>query len=119
MPSEKRPSDASASAAACIASRARPRSGTPTTPVPRRADSVHSAARASGVKPSGPLVSPVQKSVYPAASARRTSSRLSERGVIGSGRVSAQRDGIGATICDRRTPPRPRIQRRRGGAGIE
>ena len=63
MPSAKRPPEASARAAACMASRARPRSGTPTTPVPSRAFSVHSQQSASGVKPSGPFVSPVQKSV--------------------------------------------------------
>jgi hypothetical protein len=44
-----------------------------TTPVPSRIRVVHAAARASGVKPSGPFVSPVHRSSYPAASARRTS----------------------------------------------
>ena len=63
MPSANRPSLASASAAACWASSAGPRWNTPTTPVPSRIDSVHAAASASGVKPSGPLVSPLQRSV--------------------------------------------------------
>lgn len=63
MPSAKRPPEASARAAACIASSARPRSGTPITPVPSRMLSVHSQQSARGVKPSGPLVSPVQMSV--------------------------------------------------------
>ena len=107
MPRAKRPPVASARAAACIASRARPRSGTPTTPVPSRAFSVHSAQRASGVKPSGPFVSPVQMSVNPAASARSTCARLSASGVIGSGRVSPQRltgqpYGIGSRPWQRR-----------------
>ena len=63
IPSAKRPRDASASAAASWASRARPRCITPTTPVPRRAFSVQADARVRGVKPSGPLVSPDQRSV--------------------------------------------------------
>ena len=63
MPSTKRPSEALASAAASCASSAGPRWKTPTMPVPRRARSVQAALRASGVKPSGPLVSPLQKSV--------------------------------------------------------
>ena len=63
MPSAKRPPEASASAAASWASRARPRCITPTTPVPSRSFSVQAAARASGVKPSGPLVSPDHRSV--------------------------------------------------------
>ena len=63
MPSAKRPPDASASEAASCASSARPRCITPTTPVPSRAFSVHSQQSASGVKPSGPLVSPDQTSV--------------------------------------------------------
>ena len=63
MPSAKRPPLASASAAACWASSAGPRWKTPTTPVPSRIDSVQAAASASGVKPSGPLVSPLQRSV--------------------------------------------------------
>ena len=63
IPSAKRPPEASASAAACWASSAGPRWKTPTMPVPSRARSVQAAASASGVKPSGPLVSPVQRSV--------------------------------------------------------
>ena len=63
MPSTKRPSEASASAAASCASSAGPRWKTPTMPVPRRARSVQAALSASGVKPSGPLVSPLQRSV--------------------------------------------------------
>ena len=63
MPSAKRPPEASASAAASCASSARPRCMTPTTPVPSRACSVHCEHSASGVKPSGPLVSPDQMSV--------------------------------------------------------
>ena len=63
MPRAKRPPLASASAAACWASSAGPRWNTPTTPVPSRTESVHSLARTSGVKPSGPLVSPLQTSV--------------------------------------------------------
>jgi hypothetical protein len=63
MPSTKRPSEASASAAACWASRAGPRWKTPTIPVPSRIRSVQAAPSASGVKPSGPLVSPLQRSV--------------------------------------------------------
>ena len=62
-PSTKRPSEASASAAACCASSAGPRWKTPTIPVPSRARSVQAALSASGVKPSGPAVSPVQRSV--------------------------------------------------------
>ena len=62
MPSTKRPPLASASAAACWASTAGPRVNGFTTPVPSRIRSVHAAASASGVKPSEPLVSPVQKS---------------------------------------------------------
>ncbi len=63
MPSAKRPPEASASAAASWASSARPRCSTPTTPVPRRTVSVHCEHSASGVNPSGPLVSPDQTSV--------------------------------------------------------
>ncbi len=63
IPSANRPPERSASAAACCASSAGPRVNTPTTPVPSRARSVHVAAAASGVKPSGPLVSPLQMSV--------------------------------------------------------
>ena len=63
MPSTKRPAEASASAAACWASSAGPRWKTPTIPVPSRARSVQAALSASGVKPSGPAVSPVQRSV--------------------------------------------------------
>ena len=63
MPSTKRPPDASCSAAACCASSAGPRWKMPTMPVPRRMFSVHAAAIASGVKPSGPFVSPLQRSV--------------------------------------------------------
>ena len=63
MPRAKRPREASASAAASWASRARPRCMTPTTPVPRRTCSVQAEASVSGVKPSGPFVSPDQRSV--------------------------------------------------------
>ena len=63
IPSANRPSLASASAAACWASSAGPRVNTPTTPVPSRTRSVQAAASASGVKPSGPCVSPLQRSV--------------------------------------------------------
>ena len=63
MPSAKRPPLASAIADASIASRARPRWKTPTTPVPRRISSVQAAARASGAKPSACCVSPDQMSV--------------------------------------------------------
>ena len=63
IPSTKRPRDASASAAASCASSAGPRWKTPTMPVPSRARSVQAALRVSGVKPSGPFVSPLQKSV--------------------------------------------------------
>ena len=63
MPSANLPSLASASAAACWASSAGPRVKTPTTPVPSRARSVQPAASASGVNPSGPAVSPLQRSV--------------------------------------------------------
>ena len=63
MPSTKRPPEASASAAASWASSAGPRWKTPTIPVPSRIRSVQAALRASGVKPSGPAVSPVQRSV--------------------------------------------------------
>ena len=87
---------ASAIAAACCARSAGPRVKTPTTPVPRRARSVQVLARASGVKPSGPWVSPVHRSVYPAASARRTVSSCSRSGRVGSGRVSPQREAIAA-----------------------
>ena len=63
MPRAKRPPLASAIAAACWASSAGPPVKTPTTPVPRRACSVQVLASASGVKPSGPWVSPVHMSV--------------------------------------------------------
>ena len=63
IPSTKRPPLPSASAAACWASSAGPRVKTPTTPVPSRIVSVQPAASASGVNPSGPLVSPVHRSV--------------------------------------------------------
>ncbi len=63
MPSTKRPPLPSASAAACCASSAGPRWKTPTTPVPSLTSLVHAAARASGVNPSGPLVSPLHRSV--------------------------------------------------------
>ena len=62
IPSTKRPPLASASAAACCASTAGPRVNGFTTPVPSRIRSVQAAARASGVKPSEPLVSPVHRS---------------------------------------------------------
>ena len=61
-PRQKRPPEASASAAACWASTGSPRVKGFTTPVPSRARSVQAAASTSGVKPSDPLVSPVQKS---------------------------------------------------------
>ena len=61
-PSTNRPPLASASAAACWASTARPRVYGFTTPVPSRIRSVHAAASTSGVKPSAPLVSPVHRS---------------------------------------------------------
>ena len=63
IPSTKRPPEASASAAASWASSAGPRWKTPTIPVPSRARSVQAALSASGVKPSGPFVSPLQRSV--------------------------------------------------------
>src|SRR5882757_997344 len=91
MPSTKRPSEASDSAAASWASSAGPRWKTPTIPVPRRIRSVHAALRASGVKPSGPAVSPLQRSVYPAASARLTYSPCCASGTPVSGSVRPQR----------------------------
>ena len=63
MPSTKRSREALASAAASWASSAGPRWKTPTIPVPSRIRSVQAALSASGVKPSGPAVSPVQRSV--------------------------------------------------------
>ena len=63
IPSTKRPPEASASAAASWASSAGPRWKTPTIPVPSRIRSVQAALSASGVKPSGPFVSPLQRSV--------------------------------------------------------
>ena len=63
IPSTNLPSLASVKAAACWASNAGPRVNTPTTPVPSRARSVQVAASASGVKPSGPWVSPLHRSV--------------------------------------------------------
>ena len=74
IPSTKRPREPLASAAASCASSAGPRWKTPTIPVPSRTRSVQAALSASGVKPSGPAVSPVQRSVKPAASARFTCS---------------------------------------------
>jgi hypothetical protein len=62
-PTAKRPPLPSAIAAHCWASSAGPRWKTPTTPVPNRTFSVQAAAKASGVKPSGPLVSPDHRSV--------------------------------------------------------
>src|SRR5882757_4481372 len=91
IPRTKRPSEASASAAASWASSAGPRWKTPTMPVPRRIRSVHAALRASGVKPSGPAVSPLQRSVYPAASARLTYSPCCASGTPVSGSVRPQR----------------------------
>ena len=91
IPSTNLPSLASDRAAACWASSAGPRVKTPTTPVPSRTRSVQVAASASGVKPSGPWVSPLHRSVYPAASARRTSSACSRSGRLGSGSVRPQR----------------------------
>ncbi len=63
IPSTKRSREALASAAASCASSAGPRWKTPTIPVPSRICSVQAALRASGVKPSGPAVSPVQRSL--------------------------------------------------------
>ncbi len=63
MPSTNLPLLASARAAASWASSAGPRVKTPTTPVPSRTRSVQAAHSASGVKPSGPFVSPLQRSV--------------------------------------------------------
>ena len=63
MPRTKRPPEASESAAASCASSAGPRWKTPTIPVPSRTRSVQAALRVSGVKPSGPAVSPLQRSV--------------------------------------------------------
>jgi hypothetical protein len=63
IPSTKRPREASANAAASWASSAGPRWKTPTMPVPSRTRSVQAAAIASGVNPSGPFVSPLQRSV--------------------------------------------------------
>jgi hypothetical protein len=74
IPSTNRPREALSSAAASCASSAGPRWNTPTIPVPSRARSVQAALSASGVNPSGPFVSPLQKSVYPAASAAFTCS---------------------------------------------
>ena len=62
IPSTKRPDDASASAAADCASSDGPRVYGFTTPVIRRVRSVQAAASASGVKPSAPLVSALQRS---------------------------------------------------------
>ena len=58
---------------------------------PSRTRSVSHAASASGVKPSGPFVSPDHRSVYPAASARRMCSPCPFSGSSGSGSVSPQR----------------------------
>jgi hypothetical protein len=62
IPRQNRPPEASCSAAACEASTAGPRVNAFTTPVPRRMRSVQAAASARGVKPSGPAVSPDQRS---------------------------------------------------------
>ena len=71
-PSTNRPALASCIAAAVWASTPGPRVNGLTTPVASRTRSVTGAAIASGVNPSVPFaVSPVQKSSYPAASARR------------------------------------------------
>ena len=94
-PSTKRPPDASASAAACWASTAGPRVNAETTPVPSRIRSVQAAASASGVKPSGPFVSPVHRSSQPAASARRTSASVAASGTPANGRVRPQRGASG------------------------
>ena len=53
---------ASWSAAACWASTAGPRVKALMTPVPSRISFVQAAARISGVNPSGPFVSPLQRS---------------------------------------------------------
>ena len=91
MPSTKRPSDASASAAACMARSAGPRVNTPAIPVPRRMRSVQAAASASGVKASAPFVSALHRSWKPAASARRTSGSCAASGTPGKGTVRPQR----------------------------
>src|SRR5882757_1679094 len=91
IPRTKRPAEASESAAASWASSAGPRWKTPTMPVPRRIRSVQAALSASGVNPSGPAVSPLQRSVYPAASARLTNSPVSASGTPVNGSVRPQR----------------------------
>ena len=52
---------------------------------------INADASESGVKPSGPLVSPDQRSVYPAASARLKCSSFSGRLMPVSGTVNPQR----------------------------
>jgi hypothetical protein len=61
-PRTKRPRETSARAAACWASSAGPRVKGLTMPVHSRIRSVWMAATASGVKPSWPLVSALQRS---------------------------------------------------------
>jgi hypothetical protein len=90
-PRTKRPPDASASAAACCASTAGPRVNAETMAVPSRMRPVQAAASASGVNPSGPFVSPVQKSSQPAASARRTSGSVAASGTPANGSMRPQR----------------------------
>ncbi len=62
-PSTKRPGAASAIVAASIARSAGPRVNTLAIALPSRRPSVHSAARASGMKASVPSTSAVQASV--------------------------------------------------------
>src|SRR3954454_15455824 len=62
-----------------------------TIAVPRSARVVHAAARASGVKLSTPVASPVQRSSKPSASASSSRSRWSRSGTPANGRVSPQR----------------------------
>ena len=59
--------------------------------MPSRIRSVHAAASASGVNPSGPFVSPIHRSSQPAASARRTSGSVSRSGTPANGSVRPQR----------------------------
>jgi hypothetical protein len=96
-PRTKRPPEASASAAACCASTAGPRVNALTIAVPSRIRSVHAAASASGVNPSGPFVSADHRSSQPAASARRTSSSVSRSGTPANGTVRPQR-GMRRTV---------------------
>ena len=114
MPSAKRPPAASARAAACWASSARPRSGTPTTPVPSRISFGPLCAegeRGEAVRPAGLARPDVREPGRLGALDVRRGSSAS--GVIGSGSVNPQR----LTAATLSVLTRNRAARARNGIG--